>query len=150
MYPLSIRVSALCFLSSAGRIGATMAQVTNGLLLGMMASKGVETLLLVTSIFMALGGLAVLFLNDTTPSFDPMHHHHFHHDHKRNSFFLLDPSSSSSNERIVSPARVGPTKPISTSKRTCGLPPGRKIRTRRDINKTTTTTTNEETTLLGK
>ncbi|OQR84826.1 synaptic vesicle glycoprotein [Achlya hypogyna] len=63
VYPLNMRVSALCFLSSTGRLGATFAQLVNGLLMGPPAH--IEALLLVTTVVMAAGGIAVLYLPET-------------------------------------------------------------------------------------
>ncbi|ETV92959.1 hypothetical protein, variant [Aphanomyces invadans] len=62
VYPLHIRVSALCFLSSTGRFGATLAQVVNGFLMG--PPPHIEALLLITTVVMAMGGVSVLFLDD--------------------------------------------------------------------------------------
>ncbi|OQR81706.1 synaptic vesicle glycoprotein [Thraustotheca clavata] len=63
VYPLNMRVSALCFLSSTGRLGATFAQLVNGLLMGPPAH--ISALLFVTTAIMAVGGTAVLFLPET-------------------------------------------------------------------------------------
>ncbi|CAK4687480.1 hypothetical protein LEN26_018903 [Aphanomyces euteiches] len=62
VYPLHIRVSALCFLSSTGRFGATLAQVVNGFLVGPPPHIG--ELLLVTTVVMTIGGISVLLLDD--------------------------------------------------------------------------------------
>ncbi|RHY29149.1 hypothetical protein DYB32_005391 [Aphanomyces invadans] len=62
VYPLHMRVSALCFLSSTGRFGATLAQVVNGFLMG--PPPHIEALLLITTVVMAMGGVSVLFLDD--------------------------------------------------------------------------------------
>ncbi|KAF0715173.1 Aste57867_3535 [Aphanomyces stellatus] len=62
VYPLHIRVSALCFISSTGRFGAALAQVVNGFLMGPPAD--IQTLLLVTTTVMAVGGVSVLLLDD--------------------------------------------------------------------------------------
>ncbi|RHY42804.1 hypothetical protein DYB38_006838 [Aphanomyces astaci] len=62
VYPLHIRVSALCFLSSMGRFGATLAQIVNGFLMG--PPVHIQALLVITTVVMAIGGGSVMLLDD--------------------------------------------------------------------------------------